>query len=568
MNNIEYNVENFQNAYTEMKLLAGNYGNVVSAISSIPRIPSGFKKGSSLKTIASKLLGETFQKISEFNELFNSWNKEMGNIIDIENDILSRLDSMDKTISDINWLDCIEYEGGYKRYESTDEFGFKCYIYVPPGRDLSTKLPMITFLSGGGTSGCGKDTNKAGLGKLLTEGMNMNAIVYVPVTDHLWDPSSPELMNSIEKVANTFNADRDRMSLIGYSAGAIAGFKLVAKNPDYFSSYVSVAGYWPGANKEDAATIKDGGTSIIIFNGHDDKVIPSSSGKMTYNYLNNGGVDTVYYQIKGGTHGIINNVISPELLNDITTVTKNQKFLPNEEIKVSYNNMNASAIKVENVHSNDYSNLVTCYKGYSGNAEVIINKADVIYPKESAPVVENVSTSSNVSPSVATATGVVASVAINETSFLKKETSLPSVVISNNDIQTSNNSSKNISTSLDTKKEVSSSNSNNSSKNISTSLDTKKEVSSSISNTSNKTSTSSVISSESCTGYSETNKSISSFVLKNTLTNANIDDYNSYISKLIAQGYILLSDGTYCLANNKISLQYINNTIYVYTSGI
>ncbi len=554
MNNIEYNTANFEDAYNEMKNIAGNYGSVIKSISGISRIPSGFKRAGDLKAIISKLLGETAQKITSFNDQFSSWNKEIGNIIDIENDILSKLDNMDETISGINWLDYVEYEGGYKRYESTDEYGYPCYIYVPAGYNSSKKFPMITYLAGSGECTSINRVNNAGISKLLSEGLELNAIVYVPSCKSNWSGQSANLITSIDKVANEYNVDKSRISLMGYSSGAFEGFRLVAANPNYFSTFVPIAGH--NITSKVVNGLSNSGTSVIMFSGVSDETVRFGEVERCYNKLKEAGVNISLYGVEGVGHSIGHTVISPELLNDMTSAVLGENYpMPENTVKVSKNDFLASVITTENLQTGNYSNLVPSYQSVIAN------------PKES--VISNIGLPAQ-TPSTNGTPSTVASPSTDESNPSTTDTTpinndkpsveeTPNTTNSPNEKETPKDSS-------DSSQKADNNGSSNTPVYESTPVH-------SNNNTPNN-STVTVLPINEFTSllpvttgnYIIYSNSSSNFSYQ--LLNITIEDYNEYIVDLFMKGFLLSEDGSYKYNNYKLNLQYLGNSLSVNVTKI
>ena len=149
-------------------------------------------------------------------------------------------------------------KGLFTKYDSAS--GLNYWIYIPDGsaiEDLS-KIPLIIFLHGNGE--IGKDlsvlkTNNT-MVKLLSYDTSFNkygAIIIAPqATDSSWSWAwqYPRLKILADNVVAEYGINKDKISITGFSGGAIGCWRFALKYPDFISCVVPVAGYTPNYSGE------------------------------------------------------------------------------------------------------------------------------------------------------------------------------------------------------------------------------------------------------------------------------------------------------------------------------
>ena len=127
---------------------------------------------------------------------------------------------------------------GRYRSETAD---FPYLLYAPGEPDPERKLPLLVYLHG--TGGRGRDPEQIYtencLPNFLRDGLlTPDALVLMPQCPEgsNWYETRFGLMELIEAVATECGADRDRISVTGFSMGGIGCFALLTEWPEFFSA--------------------------------------------------------------------------------------------------------------------------------------------------------------------------------------------------------------------------------------------------------------------------------------------------------------------------------------------
>lgn len=148
------------------------------------------------------------------------------------------------------------------------------YVYCPKVRS-EEKLPMIVFLHGAGERGNGTtDLEKLkthALPKYISEGKEFPAIILAPQCPEgvVWNNLVFALKKLIDNVAESYNVDRDRISITGISMGGYGTWEMGMAFPNFFSAIAPICG---GGLSWRCDVIKD--VPIWAFHGDRDDVVP------------------------------------------------------------------------------------------------------------------------------------------------------------------------------------------------------------------------------------------------------------------------------------------------------
>ncbi len=119
------------------------------------------------------------------------------------------------------------------------------------------------------------------------------------------EPASPYMKAALELMEKTivsFSCDRSRLWLYGNSEGAAAVWCILATKPGQFAAACPVAGV---GDPNYAGCMKD--TSIRIYHGSDDDVVPYKSSRIMYDALVRAGhPDVILHTYVGKKHNIWN----------------------------------------------------------------------------------------------------------------------------------------------------------------------------------------------------------------------------------------------------------------------
>lgn len=199
------------------------------------------------------------------------------------------------------------------------------YIYVPNVE--STKgLPINMYIHGSGEVSDGRGGEVYGV---LTQGLAKQinkkevipqGIIICPQLKEQGDYYDPNYQQALVEltgeVVKTYQADPNRISLSGHSAGAIMNYNLVKAYPGYFSAIVPISGgeYLDG---KDLSSFKD--VKVWAFHGDRDPNKERANYQhvvgRTIGPLKNAGYDVELTTLQGQGHGIQNSIFNTTYTN-------------------------------------------------------------------------------------------------------------------------------------------------------------------------------------------------------------------------------------------------------------
>lgn len=187
--------------------------------------------------------------------------------------------------------------------------GWNYYLYVPENVKMNVKKPLIVFLHGSEERGNNlKLLNNYGFAKYIKNGQTYDAFVLIPQLpkSKYWTNEVDTTMNIIKKVVNDYNIDETRISLSGFSLGAIGIPSIIKENQNYFSSVVMIA--VGGDKKSFAQYFKD--IPVRIYAGEKDTKIGNSAQTKTFvNALKKVNNDVEFTVYKNKPHNIVDLVL-------------------------------------------------------------------------------------------------------------------------------------------------------------------------------------------------------------------------------------------------------------------
>ena len=128
-------------------------------------------------------------------------------------------------------------------------------LYVP--ENIEQDKPLIVYLPGIGGYGSQSNLQNDGGGafdKAIQNGANYNSYVLSLQYPSKGAYNVDDIMNTIDTIADQYGVNKDRISIMGYSQGAMILPQVVQKYPNYFSSAVYVA--TNGANTTSAENVE------------------------------------------------------------------------------------------------------------------------------------------------------------------------------------------------------------------------------------------------------------------------------------------------------------------------
>ena len=252
------------------------------------------------------------------NSTLTNLNDELTGIIGIEATLTEMkekvLEYCENEELNVDLLEC-----GYMLVDA-NKFGYAGYLYIPPGYTSTKGLPLLVYLNGSAERTKIDRLNKTGIGALLKSGYDMDAVVYVPTFSEGHGEDTNNLHNAINKVAEMYRDDENRISLWGYSIGGSVAVSLAVQHPNYYANLVM----WGISANSRAKELAASGTNVISFMGSKEKFYSATVGM--YNKLIENGANAVLYRINGGNHAAsyYNGTMTKELIYDVLHIKKGE----------------------------------------------------------------------------------------------------------------------------------------------------------------------------------------------------------------------------------------------------
>ena len=173
------------------------------------------------------------------------------------------------------------------------------YLLYEPGVASDEPLPLVLFLHGSG--GILDIYDGDTIPTMLTRGwLCPNALVVMPQCPGTsWEPYCEDLMELLESVAQTCGADRNRISVTGFSLGGVACFSMLVNYPTYFSAAMPLAAKCFPEKCGEITT-----TPLRIYHGEKDPVMDPSSVMAATEVINAAGGECTLIMLPGEEHMI------------------------------------------------------------------------------------------------------------------------------------------------------------------------------------------------------------------------------------------------------------------------
>lgn len=174
---------------------------------------------------------------------------------------------------------------------------------LPADYDASAAkgYPLIVYLHGGGAADLDK-VAKNSLPALVSKGKYPFIMVSPrnPREEEFFPQES--VATVVEEIASTYNVDRDRIYLVGYSRGAFSAFQIIQNYPDIYAAVVAVSG---GGIPHYLDRVR-AWTPFWIFHGTNDETVKfSESVQMVQKLKELGGDREIRFTVyNGGGHKV------------------------------------------------------------------------------------------------------------------------------------------------------------------------------------------------------------------------------------------------------------------------
>lgn len=191
-------------------------------------------------------------------------------------------------------------------------------LLYPAGYKKSIKYPLILFLHGSGARGSDNELQLTNLPAVFTDSLTRVAypcFVLVPqcAKKDAWVnfPDFPRSLHATdtpstsasltlalaEELMRTFNIDKSRVYITGYSMGGEGTFDLIARKPHMFAAAVPIC---PVADTATAGHIRN--IPVWVFHGESDSVNSVIYSRMMVNALKRAGGAPRYTEYTGVGH--------------------------------------------------------------------------------------------------------------------------------------------------------------------------------------------------------------------------------------------------------------------------
>lgn len=211
----------------------------------------------------------------------------------------------------------------FKHFTSANGVNLPYQIYIPSTYTPEKKYPCILYMHSAGvkcSDGSQIKTPEAKFLRVLEEGKYADDVIVIAPccpSGESWvrprnkallfdflsvmpEPYMAATLELFESCMTDLSIDRDRLYTYGMSMGAHAVWDLISRNPGVFAAAVPAA----GAGDPSAVHLMDK-TSIWIFHGALDDIVPCECGKIMKRALEDiGRSDVKYTEFPTLSHGI------------------------------------------------------------------------------------------------------------------------------------------------------------------------------------------------------------------------------------------------------------------------
>lgn len=261
------------------------------------------------------------KKIEEANSVLSVKKPEFTILHEEAKNDLIKLKSADSTLSFVTEFKPVDLSllSQYFTGSSFEKYTYKAsngetieyYLYVPEYSTEVSNLPAHLYLHGSG--GFSNGVLYGALPYYLAKkDFQSNSIIICPQGEGSnWRDTKYQeaLMELTNNVVSTYNVDTNRISLSGHSMGAIGGYELISRNPDYFSAFIPIAGNNDWMDKSDAGYDALGNVKIWAFHGTEDTAVEYSDSVKVLNELKERGYNNMTLEtLEGEDHNVQANV--------------------------------------------------------------------------------------------------------------------------------------------------------------------------------------------------------------------------------------------------------------------
>ena len=192
-----------------------------------------------------------------------------------------------------------EMPTGLLRMEAEGRPKRDCFVYVPKAHDKAKRYPLVVVLHPAGVKGAnfvrtwGDTADRTGA--FIVAGPECK-----DAQKRAWTlADEKDLIDTIKKVANTFNVDSTRILLTGFSQGGVYTYTFGLRNPAVFRAIAPLSGALvAGPTPETQAILeKARGMAAYIVHGAADTTIPVQRARVSRDILEKAGLAVTYREV-------------------------------------------------------------------------------------------------------------------------------------------------------------------------------------------------------------------------------------------------------------------------------
>lgn len=195
-------------------------------------------------------------------------------------------------------------------------------LYVPPKIKNRKSLPVIVFLHGIRERGSGGiiPSNEMIRNFIKQYLKQVPAVILLPQCrpNKYWaDPAMERMViEALDSTIEEFEADKNRLYLIGVSMGGYGVWHLASQYPEKFAALVSICGGSPILNGDRFSAIskKVGKIPAWLFHGAEDRIIPVSESRELVKAIEENQGIVKYSEFPGVGHNVWLNALSEKEL--------------------------------------------------------------------------------------------------------------------------------------------------------------------------------------------------------------------------------------------------------------
>lgn len=204
------------------------------------------------------------------------------------------------------------------RSARVDSADYDYQVYVPADTRDSRKLPVIVFLHGIRERGSGGLIAADGAaGKILKQYLKrIPAIVVLPQCrpGKYWSDAAMDamVMRAVKQTVEEFDADAERLYLVGVSMGGYGVWHFAARHPGRFAALVSICGGSPflEGDRFNPLAEKVGKTPAWLFHGAADEIVPVSESRQIVRAIERARGSVRYSKYAGVGHNVWLNALA------------------------------------------------------------------------------------------------------------------------------------------------------------------------------------------------------------------------------------------------------------------